>query len=102
MDCIIGLNGTGKTTTIRALLGMIRPSAGSVQVLGQAVGPSGGGARRLSRIDHQGKLGHRPLPDQAALHGVLNRILYLGLTLVSLNRTEHANQSIDKDDHARI
>lgn len=28
------------------------------------------------------------LPDQAALHGVLNRILYLGLTLVSLNRTE--------------
>jgi hypothetical protein len=63
--------------------------------------PSGGGARRLSRIDRQGKPGHRPLPDQAALHGVLNRILYLGLTLVSLNRTEHA-KSLDKDDHARI
>jgi hypothetical protein len=28
------------------------------------------------------------LPDQAALHGVLNRILYLGLTLISLNRTD--------------
>ena len=28
------------------------------------------------------------LADQAALHGVLNRILYLGLTLISLNRTD--------------
>jgi hypothetical protein len=33
------------------------------------------------------------LPDQAALHGVLNQILYLGLTLVSLNRTEPANMN---------
>jgi ABC-2 type transport system ATP-binding protein len=39
----LGLNGAGKTTAIRALLGMIRPSAGSVRVLGQAVGPNGDG-----------------------------------------------------------
>jgi ABC-2 type transport system ATP-binding protein len=39
----IGLNGAGKSTTIRALLGMIRPTAGVVQVLGQAVGPNGRG-----------------------------------------------------------
>jgi ABC-2 type transport system ATP-binding protein len=39
----LGLNGAGKTTTIRTLLGMIRPSAGVVKVLGQAVGPNGGG-----------------------------------------------------------
>lgn len=46
----IGLNGAGKSTTIRALLGMIRPSAGSAQVLGQTVGPHGRGPWR--RVGH--------------------------------------------------
>lgn len=35
--CILGLigeNGAGKSTTIRALLGMLRPDAGSIRVLG--------------------------------------------------------------------
>ena len=39
----LGLNGAGKTTTIRLLLGMIHPEAGTVQVLGQPVGPAGRG-----------------------------------------------------------
>ncbi len=39
----LGLNGAGKTTTIRGLLGLISPSAGSVSVLGEAVGPAGKG-----------------------------------------------------------
>ena len=33
----LGLNGAGKSTTIRMLLGMIRPTSGSAQVLGQPV-----------------------------------------------------------------
>ena len=40
--CILGLvgeNGAGKSTTIRALLGIIRPDAGTAAVLGAPVGP---------------------------------------------------------------
>jgi ABC-2 type transport system ATP-binding protein len=33
----LGLNGAGKTTTFRLLLGMIRPTAGSVRLLGMPV-----------------------------------------------------------------
>ena len=39
--CILGLvgeNGAGKTSTIKALLGAIRPDAGSLSMLGQPVG----------------------------------------------------------------
>ena len=46
----LGLDGAGKTTTIRALLGMIRPSEGNVKVLGQAVGPHGRGP--WSKVGH--------------------------------------------------
>ncbi|GAB4398870.1 MAG: ABC transporter ATP-binding protein [Anaerolineales bacterium] len=46
----LGLNGAGKTTTIRTLLGMIRPSEGNVKVLGQVIGPGGGGP--WSRVGH--------------------------------------------------
>ena len=36
---LLGVNGAGKTTTIRMLRGMIRPTGGSVSLLGTAVGP---------------------------------------------------------------
>ncbi len=34
---LLGLNGAGKSTTIRMLLGMVRPSSGSARVLGETV-----------------------------------------------------------------
>lgn len=35
----LGLNGSGKTTTIRALLGMVKPTGGTVEALGHHVHP---------------------------------------------------------------
>jgi ABC-2 type transport system ATP-binding protein len=46
----LGLNGAAKTTTIRALLGMIHPSEGNVKVLGQALGRGGRGPWK--RVGH--------------------------------------------------
>ena len=38
----LGPNGVGKTTTLRMLLGLIRPSSGTVTVLGEEPGASAG------------------------------------------------------------
>ncbi|WP_019483412.1 ABC transporter ATP-binding protein [Arthrobacter sp. TB 23] len=43
---VIGPNGAGKTTTMRCLLDIIRPSAGSIRILGENPGAAGPKLRR--------------------------------------------------------
>jgi ABC-2 type transport system ATP-binding protein len=46
----LGLNGAGKTTSIRLVLGMVHPTRGEVKVLGHRVGPGRRGP--WSRVGH--------------------------------------------------
>jgi ABC-2 type transport system ATP-binding protein len=87
----LGPNGSGKTTTIRCMLGLIRPTAGSVSLLGQSM-PSGAAAaiRRVGALVEQPKFfgdfsGRRNLRLLARIGGIpgsdLDRVLELvGLT----------------------
>jgi ABC-2 type transport system ATP-binding protein len=65
----LGPNGAGKTTTIRILLDLIRPTAGSVQVLG--VAPSEGGPalrRRIGYLPGDLRLGLRQRARDLLVH----------------------------------
>lgn len=72
---LIGPNGAGKTTTLRTLVDVIRPSSGSVRVLGED--PRHGGAALRRRIGYvPGELhlegrssGHRMLAFYAQVSG---------------------------------
>ena len=59
---LVGHNGAGKTTLMKLMLGLVRPSAGSIQVLGTA--PSAANAARFRR-----KLGF--LPENVAFDEAL-------------------------------
>jgi len=48
----LGPNGSGKTTTLRCILGLLRPTRGEVRVLGQPVRPG--------RATHHARIGYLP------------------------------------------
>ncbi len=66
---LVGQNGAGKSTLMQILLGLIRPSRGTAQVLGQDV--------RASGIQLRGRIGY--MPERDAMLPGLNGIEYAAL-----------------------
>jgi len=84
---LLGPNGAGKSTTIKMLTGLLEPSAGSIQILGQ---PFGAGALELKR-----QIG--VVPEGMALLGRLTAPEYLRFVgrMYGLDRTT-TNQRTDE------
>lgn len=81
---LLGSNGSGKTTTIRALLGIYQPTAGELLVNGKPYSVSG-----------DVKLGY--LPEERGLYkkeSVIDTMVYFG-QLKGLTRDEAKQQSLD-------
>lgn len=87
LACVLGANGSGKSTLLRTLAGMQPPLAGSVRLLGDAVGalPPSERARRLAVV----------LTERVDL-GVLS-----GWELVALGRYPHTGWDGRLDDADR-
>ena len=79
----LGSNGSGKTTTLRALLGIYQPTAGTLHIGGKAFEPRDGA-----------RLGY--LPEERGLYkkeSVLNVMVYFGM-LKGLSRKEASSRSL--------
>ena len=79
----LGSNGSGKTTTLRALLGIYQPTAGTLHIAGKAFEPRDGA-----------RLGY--LPEERGLYkkeSVLDVMVYFGM-LKGLSRQEATSRSL--------
>jgi ABC-2 type transport system ATP-binding protein len=84
----LGLNGAGKSTTIRMLLGMINPTAGHAELFGTRVGP---GANKLWR-----RVGH--LVESATAYPELTVVENLDVArrLAGVNDIRWVDEIIDR------
>ena len=50
ITAFLGLNGAGKSTTIKMLLGMVRPDSGAGQVLGKSINDAADGVSLRQKV----------------------------------------------------
>ena len=92
---LLGPNGSGKTTTIRMILDILRPDSGSISVLGQA--PGAGIARRIGYLpEERGLYRNAPVLEVMAYLGQLKGLDAKAARSRSLALLER----LDLDDHA--
>jgi ABC-2 type transport system ATP-binding protein len=85
----LGLNGSGKTTTLRMLLGLTRPTSGTALINGQPFGELKNPLREVGAvleqgISHPGQSGRAHLLTQAMLAGASRARVNLLLEMVGL------------------
>ncbi|NMO55113.1 ATP-binding cassette domain-containing protein [Actinoplanes sp. TBRC 11911] len=93
----LGLNGSGKTTTLRILLGLTRATSGAALINGQPYRDLDSPSRQVGAvleqgISHPGQTGRDHLVTQALLSGagrarVEELLSYVGLTAAARTRT---------------
>ena len=73
---LVGANGTGKSTLLRCCLGLVRPDAGQVELLGRDPGAPGAAERRAVRA-RTGLVGqkHALVPRLSVLSNVIHGLL---------------------------
>ena len=65
---LLGPNGAGKTTLVMQILGLLQPTAGSIDVLGHDIVAHPSAAKALVNYLPQGQISHRELKVDAALY----------------------------------
>ncbi len=88
---IRGGSGTGKTTLISIIGGLLQPDSGSVELLGQDLGALSAGARDHFRADHVG-----------FIFQMFNLVPYLSLTDNVLLACRFSRRRRDRALHARV